>query len=105
MGWSVKIKHYALSKEVFWFSSVYIVCDAVNGDVITESKVVFDCLDPVTVIGLYPHLLPSDIRQSVIQPLPTAPPTLSGDNLTRGIYHLIKYLTQVHCIVCNYPAV
>lgn len=55
----------------------------------------FPPLDPVHVIGLYPHLLPSEIRNTVTEPLPTSPPTLSGDDLKQAIQCLITYLTQV----------
>ena len=51
------------------------------------------CLDPVNVIGLYPHILPSDLRQSLA--LPSLPPTLTGEDLKKGTEHLINYLTQV----------
>ncbi len=51
--------------------------------------------DPVTVIGLYPGLLPTEIRQSLAQTHPTRPPTLTGDELEEGMKHLITYLTQV----------
>ena len=52
-------------------------------------------LDPVHVIGLYPHLLPSDLRMALSQSHPTKPPTLSGVDLEEGTKHLITYLTQV----------
>ena len=51
--------------------------------------------DPEVVIGLYPHLLPSDRRRMVNQSQPTRPPTLSGEHLEEGMNHLITYLTQV----------
>ena len=52
-------------------------------------------LDPEVVIGLYPHLLPSDRRRMINQSQPTRPPTLSGEHLAEGVKHLITYLTQV----------
>ena len=54
-----------------------------------------DLTDPVNVISLYPHLLPSELQATVTEPLPTAPPTLTGDDLKKGTEHLISYLTQV----------
>ena len=54
--------------------------------------------DPEVVIGLYPHLLPSDRRRLLHQAQPTRPPTLSGEHLDEGMKHLITYLTQV----CGY---
>lgn len=51
--------------------------------------------DPVNVISLYPHLLPSELRATVTQPLPAAPPVLTGDDLKKGTEHLISYLTQI----------
>lgn len=50
-------------------------------------------LDPVQVIGLYPHLLPSDLRQSLSRP--STPATLTGEDLKKGTECLINYLTQV----------
>ena len=38
-----------------------------------------DLTDPVNVISLYPHLLPSELRATVSQPLPAAPPVLTGE--------------------------
>ena len=52
--------------------------------------------DPVNVIGLYPNLLPSDLRQSLSHLHPTKPPTLTGEDLDKGMEYLIEYLTQVH---------
>ena len=54
-----------------------------------------DLTDPVNVISLYPHLLPSELRATVTQPLPAAPPILTGDDLKKGTEYLINYLTQV----------
>ncbi len=51
-------------------------------------------LDPVHVIGLYPNLLPADLRQSLSSQHPTKPPTLSGADLVKGMNSLIPYLTQ-----------
>jgi hypothetical protein len=50
--------------------------------------------DPEVVIGLYPHLLPSERRRTINQSQPTRPPTLSGEHLDEGMKHLINYLTQ-----------
>ena len=51
------------------------------------------------MIGLYPHFLPSELRQNLT--LPTSPPTFTGEDLKKGTEYLIKYLTQVretlHC--------
>ena len=52
--------------------------------------------DPEVVIGLYPHLLPTDRRRMINQSQPTRPPTLSGEHLDEAMKHLITYLTQVH---------
>ena len=54
------------------------------------------------MIGLYPHLLPSDLRQTLSQSHPTKPPTLSGVELEEGTKHLITYLTQVLTLVYGY---
>jgi hypothetical protein len=54
--------------------------------------------DPVNVICLYPHLLPSDIRQNLNTPLNIPPPTLTGEDLRRAMKYLINYLTQVDTI-------
>ena len=51
--------------------------------------------DPVNVIGLYPNLLPSELRNLISQNHPTKPPVLSGDDLGEATKHLITYLTQV----------
>ena len=56
------------------------------------------CTDPLNVIGLYPHLLPSDLRQTLT--LPTQPPVLTGKELKDGTEHLITYLTQVNPHIC-----
>lgn len=61
----------------------------------TRTRVTSFHADPVNVIGLYPHLLPPDLRDKVTQPLPVAPPTLSGKDLIEGMEQLIHYLTQV----------
>ncbi len=61
--------------------------------------------DPVNVIGLYPGLLPSDLRQSLAHAHPTKPPPLVGDELEEGMKHLITYLTQVTCKVPSISAV
>ena len=63
--------------------------------VLIDMKITLPPPDPVNVIGLYPHLLPSDIRQSLSKSQPTRPPTLSGPELEEGMKHLITYLTQV----------
>lgn len=47
------------------------------------------------MIGLYPNLIPGELRQQVAEKYPTKPPTLSGDDLEEGIKHLTKYLTQM----------
>ena len=52
-------------------------------------------VDPVNVIGLYPGLLPSDLRNQISQHLPTKPPVLSMEDLAEAMKHLITYLTQV----------
>ncbi len=52
-------------------------------------------LDPVNVIGLYPNLLPADLRLTLSSQHPTKPPTLSGADLIKGMNNLIPYLTQV----------
>ena len=48
---------------------------------------------PINVIGLYPHFLPSELRQNLT--LPTSPPTFTGEDLKKATEYLIKYLTQV----------
>ena len=59
--------------------------------------------DPEVVIGLYPHLLPSDRRRMLNQAQPTRPPTLSGEHLEEGMKHLITYLTQVVTVTPSHP--
>ena len=49
----------------------------------------------MNVIGLYPNLVPGDMRQKVAEQHPTKPPTLSGTDLEEGLKHLIKYLTHM----------
>ena len=50
------------------------------------------------VIALYPNLVPGEIRQKIIESLPTKPPTLSGKELEEGLDQLIRYLTQMRYI-------
>ena len=57
--------------------------------------------DPVNVIGLYPNLLPSDLRNQLSQLHPTKPPILSGDDLEEGMKYLTAYLTQVATYTCT----
>ena len=53
-------------------------------------------VDPVNVIGLYPSLLPSELRDVISRHNhPTKPPVLSGEDLAEAMKHLITYLTQV----------
>ena len=59
--------------------------------------------DPEVVIGLYPHLLPSERRRTINQSQPTRPPTLSGEHLEEGMKHLINYLTQVCMLLTPLP--
>ncbi|XP_019851602.1 PREDICTED: vam6/Vps39-like protein [Amphimedon queenslandica] len=49
--------------------------------------------DPMHVIALYPHFLPSEHRQNLS--LPTSPPTFTGEDLKKATEFLIKYLTQL----------
>lgn len=53
---------------------------------------------PINVIGLYPILLPSDLRQSLSHLYPGKVPTLTGGELNEGMKHLIEYLTKVHTL-------
>ncbi len=46
------------------------------------------------MIGLYPNLIPGDLRQKVAEQHPIKPPTLSGSDLEEGLKHLVSYLTQ-----------
>ena len=47
------------------------------------------------MIGLYPNLVPGDLRQRVTEQHPTKPPTLTGGDLEEGMKNLTKYLTQM----------
>ena len=52
-------------------------------------------VDPVNVIGLYPSLIPSELRDVISRNHPTKPPVLSGEDLEEAMKHLTTYLTQV----------
>ena len=49
----------------------------------------------MSVIALYPNLVPGDLRAQLSDRHPTKPPILSGEELEEGMKHLTKYLTQV----------
>jgi hypothetical protein len=50
-------------------------------------------LDPLQVIGLYPNLLPRDLRARYTYPVPV--PELTGSALDKALVALMNYLTQI----------
>ena len=54
--------------------------------------------EPMNVIGLYPNLIPGDLRQKVAEQHPTKPPTMSGEDLEEGLKHLVGYLTHMRWV-------
>ena len=57
------------------------------------------------MIGLYPGLLPSELRNLISQNHPTKPPVLLGEDLAEAMKHLITFLTQVQCLLASSCAV
>lgn len=51
--------------------------------------------DPIRVIGLYPSMLPSELRSTNAANYPSKPITLVGKELDDATKHLQKYLTQL----------
>ena len=54
--------------------------------------------DPMNVIGLYPGLIPEDLRQMVAEQHPIKLPILSGVDLEEGLKNLVCYLTYMRWV-------